>query len=109
MRASSYSWRDKYMRASGALMCLYRFSTRLLATIESPVAKNATQSRCTRCRSASVILLRKSPTSVEKSISSTVQVFFDGSPVHFIKRRYAMGRSVRHIPCIEQTRRTTQD
>jgi hypothetical protein len=55
-------------------MCLYRFKTRLFATIESPVAKNAT-SRSTRCRSAALILLRRSATSVEKSTSSTVHVF----------------------------------
>ncbi len=42
--------------------------------MESPVAKNAT-SRWTRWRSASVILTPRSRTSVEKSTSSTVQVF----------------------------------
>jgi len=36
---------------SGALMCLYKLNTTLLATMESPVAKNATK-RSIRCRSA---------------------------------------------------------
>ena len=62
------------MRASGELMCWYRFSTRLFDTMVSPVAKNAT-SRWIRWRSASDILTFRSVVSSEKSTSSTVQVF----------------------------------
>jgi hypothetical protein len=61
------------MRASGALMCWYRFSTRLFETMVSPVAKNAT-SRWIRWRSAGDIFDARSLVSVEKSTSSTVQV-----------------------------------
>src|SRR5262245_53113450 len=62
------------MRASGEFTCLYRFSTRLLPTMLSPVAKNATR-RLMRCCSAGFMRERRSVTSVEKSTSSTVQVF----------------------------------
>jgi hypothetical protein len=61
------------MRASGALRCWYRFSTRLLDTMESPVAKNAT-SRWIRWRSAGDIFVCRSVMSIWKLISSTVQV-----------------------------------
>ncbi|MOA60667.1 hypothetical protein D3C78_1856000 [compost metagenome] len=62
------------MRASGAFKCWYRFSTRLLDTIESPVAKKATR-RWIRWRSPGDILLCRSLMSIWKLISSTVQVF----------------------------------
>ena len=62
------------MRASGALMCWYRFSTRLLDTMVSPVAKKAI-SRWIRWRSATDIFVSRSAVSSEKSTSSTVQVF----------------------------------
>jgi hypothetical protein len=54
-------------------MCRYRLSTRLLPTIESPVAKKAT-SRFTRWCCSGLSRSRRSARSVEKSISSTVQV-----------------------------------
>ncbi len=58
-------------------MCLYRLSTTLLETIESPVAKNAT-SRPIMCRSPSLSFAR-SATSECRSTSSTVQVFLMAS------------------------------
>src|SRR4051812_15560922 len=85
------------MRASGAFTCLYRLSTKLFATIESPVAKNATR-RWTRCLSAGLIFERRSPTSVEKSTSSTVHVFLIADRYISKNAGYAIGRSVRHIP-----------
>src|SRR5688572_12732025 len=85
------------MRASGALMCLYRHNTRLLATMLSPVAKNATR-RWIRWRSAGLIFERKSPTSVEKSTSSTVQVLRMALLYISKNRGYASGRRLRHRP-----------
>ena len=58
-----------------------------------------------RWRSAGVILRRRSPTSVEKSTSSTVHVFLI-APRYISKNAgYAIGRSVRQKPGIEQARR----
>src|SRR5215475_2446984 len=65
--------------------------------MESPVAKKATR-RFTRCRSASVILWRKSLKSVEKSTSSTVQVFLIAALYMSKKTGYFIGRKVRFIP-----------
>src|SRR5438128_2179706 len=78
-------------------MWRYRFNTRLLATIESPVAKKAT-SRSIRWRSAAVMRPRRSARSVEKSTSSTVQVFLIA--LRYISKNcgYAIGRSVRFSP-----------
>src|SRR5258708_1061609 len=63
----------------------------------SPVAKNAT-SRLIRCCSAGVIRERRSFTSVEKSISSTVQVFLMGMLNVSEKRGYLIGGRVRLNP-----------
>src|SRR5262245_24482371 len=85
------------MRASGEFTCLYRFSTRLLPTMLSPVAKNATR-RLIRCCSAGFILERRSETSVEKSTSSTVQVFLIAVLNISKKTGYFIGRRVRLNP-----------
>ena len=78
-------------------MCWYRFSTRLLATIESPVAKNAT-SRLMRCRSAGASLRLRSTMSSEKSISSTVHVLRMASRYMSKNCGYRIGRSVSSKP-----------
>src|SRR3712207_5293535 len=51
-----------------------------------------------RCRSASVILLRRSTRSVEKSTSSTVHVFLIAFRYISKNTGCAIGRSVRFIP-----------
>src|SRR5579885_2767048 len=85
------------MRASGELMCLYKFSTKLLPTMLSPVAKKATNLRM-RCCSAGFMRVRRSVTSVEKSTSSTVHVFLIAVLNISKKTGYFIGRSVRLKP-----------
>jgi len=55
-------------------MCWYRLSTRLLETMESPVAKNGHEA-ADEVAFGRRSELRRSTRSSEKSISSTVQVF----------------------------------
>ena len=70
-------------------MCLYRFSTRLFTTIESPVAKKATK-RLIRCFSAGVILCCRSAISFEINLFNGPCVF-NRVAIHLIELRVSHG------------------
>jgi len=73
---------------------LYRLRTRLLLTIESPVAKKGHQA-LNQMHLAGDSLCFRSTRSVWKSTSSTVQVFLDAIAKHVVKNGYDIGRRVR--------------